>query len=629
MNQVYQSAFLKALGWSLLDSLWQMGILWLLYLTFTANGKKFTAHQRHSLALLSLAGGSLWFVITLVINIYDIAAAPTVITVQALDNAAPASLSYSLVSRVSTGVEPVLPFLSAAYLLVAAWLFIRFFRQYRHTQQLLTTDVKKVHPELRVFLQRMAAQMGVKKNVQIWLSAVVDAPLTLGFWKPVILLPVAAVNHLSLQQTEAIILHELYHIKRNDYLINLLVACADVILFFNPFARFFTGVIRRERENSCDDMVLQFRYDGGLYAQSLLILEKSRHAQSMGLAIAATGNQPNRNLLLNRVKRILKQEPVKTPVNHKLVAFLFSAFLIGFIGWYNPGKVIVKTIRMVSTPTATAEFASTTYTTSPGLEKKAKKVRYMRVSHNRMAVVRISTAQKKTTCSNKQEDNLKKLLSSLTEAQVAALVNQSLLAAQPSIRYVTNREIREFSLPPTSGPTPAASVAVDNYPYVPSSSFSYQIIEDTAMPKRYIITQSEQKAKESMETALKALHEIDWMKLEKELKSGKKDVDIIHLQEMIKKAFEELNWEKLSSESMTTDQAQSEELQRKQDAWRLALEKFMKDRITTQQNAKELQLQILNERLQENTKGKSKCCEKSGRDSQSKNGKKVKKVVVI
>jgi len=80
MNLLNQSAFLKALGWSLLDSLWQMALLWLVYIVLTANGKKLLSRQRHTIALLSLAGGSLWFVINLIINFYKAANGATIVT---------------------------------------------------------------------------------------------------------------------------------------------------------------------------------------------------------------------------------------------------------------------------------------------------------------------------------------------------------------------------------------------------------------------------------------------------------------------------------------------------------------------------------------------------------------------
>jgi beta-lactamase regulating signal transducer with metallopeptidase domain len=352
MDLINQSAFLKALGWSLLDSLWQMGLMWLVYVCLTANGKKLQARQRHTIALLSLMGGALWFLVTLVIHFYSAASEPGVVTVylsaKELIESEPA-----LLARIATWLEPALPYLSVAYLVVACFLFLRFYRHYYRTRQLYTTGIQKAPVEWRLFLGQALQHIGIKKKVTIWFSSLVDTPLTLGFWKPVILLPVAAVNHLSLQQAEAIILHELNHISRNDYLVNLLIACTDIILFFNPFTRFLSGVVRKEREHSCDDLVLQFRYDATSYAKALLTLEQNRCGAKASLALAATGK--NKQFLLNRVKRILSGENTRQPFPQRLVAFLLSAMLIGFIGLYNPGKVIVKTIDDVNTPLASTE----------------------------------------------------------------------------------------------------------------------------------------------------------------------------------------------------------------------------------------------------------------------------------
>ena len=248
-------------------------------------GKNFNSKQRHSLALLSLIGGSLWFVVTLAFHFYETVNAGTVIVYTESSLSPTAVLSNSSITLFFTVIEPIFPFLSLAYLLTILYLFIRLYRQYYVTQKLFSTGIYKVKPELRVFLKHIAAQMGIKKEVSIWLSNLVDTPLTIGFWKPVILLPVAAVNHLSLQQAEAIILHELNHIRRNDYFINLLIACMDIILFFNPFVRILTHIIKNERENSCDDMVLQFRYDAEQYANALLLLEKNRTFTPLNLPL--------------------------------------------------------------------------------------------------------------------------------------------------------------------------------------------------------------------------------------------------------------------------------------------------------------------------------------------------------
>src|SRR5688572_17563018 len=123
MDLINQSAFLKALGWSLLDSLWQMGLMWLVYVCLTANGRKFQARQRHTIALLSLMGGSLWFLLTLVIHFYNAVAAPKVITVF-LSAKELIETEPTMLASLASSLEPMLPYLSVAYISVACFLFL-------------------------------------------------------------------------------------------------------------------------------------------------------------------------------------------------------------------------------------------------------------------------------------------------------------------------------------------------------------------------------------------------------------------------------------------------------------------------------------------------------------------------
>ena len=106
-----------------------------------------------------------------------------------------------------------------------------------------------------MFVKNLAAQMGIKKPVHVWISELVCSPVTIGYLKPIILVPLAAINHLTTQQLEAVLLHELSHIKRYDYLINLIINFIQTILYFNPLVKAFVKIIEREREKSCDEMV--------------------------------------------------------------------------------------------------------------------------------------------------------------------------------------------------------------------------------------------------------------------------------------------------------------------------------------------------------------------------------------
>jgi beta-lactamase regulating signal transducer with metallopeptidase domain len=592
MNLLYQSAFLKALGWALLNSLWQMALLWLVCMALTRNGKKLLSRQRHTIALLSLTGGSLWFLTTLVVNLYKAASGPQLITLYITDNE-PAYTATSWPGSITQWLEPALPFLSLVYLLAAAFLFIRFYFQYRHTQQLFTTGLQKADPEWRIFLQQAVQQMSIKKNVQIWLSSLVDTPVTLGFFKPVILLPIAAVNHLSIKQAEAIILHELNHIRRNDYLVNLLIACVDVILFFNPFARQLTGIIRKERENCCDDMVLQFCYEPHSYARALLTLEQNR-IDSNTLSLAATGK--DKYFLLNRVKRILGKETVSNPFNQKLVAYLLSALLIAFIGWYNPARtrenVIIKKLDAVRIQTAATETAQN-FNTPPAPD--------FRVSPAASITKDISDEKpRKGTCPEQKDiyQKLEQIIDLAADAKLVALSELASEVPQQMAGFVNNIEVADYSLP-ENNPAPQPPAPQQVYPYVPGTSFYFQAVEDTTLPKKYVMTVTDIKAKEAMEKSMQALEQVNWKSLEMTLKAQGMKVNVEQIHREIEKALVQIDWKKLNEETNNALDEANDEIQKLQDEFVVKIGNYQRNRTVHQERLKQAQQQILMDRLQQ------------------------------
>ena len=134
----------------------------------------------------------------------------------------------------------------------------------------------------------------------------------------------AAINHLTTQQLEAVLLHELSHIKRFDYLINLVINFIQTFLYFNPFAKAFIKIVEREREKSCDEMVLQFQYDSHDYATALLVLEKTNHVDKL-LTIAAAGKK---NDLLQRVELILGVHKKPVLSFNKLAGLMTGLFCV-------------------------------------------------------------------------------------------------------------------------------------------------------------------------------------------------------------------------------------------------------------------------------------------------------------
>ena len=287
-----QANFLQSLGWAVLNSLWQMALLWLIYQIITGLIKTIKSFYKSLLASALLISGFGWFIHTF-ISAYTSSAEKTIFT--------SAFTAVDINNQDNTWLEQTLPITSVLYLVLLAIPLLQFVRNYRYVQVIRKYGLTKMNVEWRMFVKKIAAQMDIRKNVQIWISEFVSSPVTIGFLKPVILVPLAAINHLTPQQLEAVLLHELSHIKRFDYLINLYIKFIQTILYFNPIVKAFGNIVEKEREKSCDEIVLQFQYDSHEYAGALYILEKAS-IENMPLVIGASGKK---NDLLHRVELIM------------------------------------------------------------------------------------------------------------------------------------------------------------------------------------------------------------------------------------------------------------------------------------------------------------------------------------
>ena len=116
----------------------------------------------------------------------------------------------------------------------------------------------------------------------------VDVPTVVGWLRPAVILPVAALANLSPAQVEAVLAHELAHIRRHDYLVNLFQTLAETLLFYHPAVWWLSARIRTEREHCCDDVAVAVSGDAVGYARALAELEAWR-VGTPGMALAATG----------------------------------------------------------------------------------------------------------------------------------------------------------------------------------------------------------------------------------------------------------------------------------------------------------------------------------------------------
>jgi len=187
-------------------------------------------------------------------------------------------------------------------------------------------------PHLQELLHTLLARMQWHAPVRLLLSAKATVPMVIGFLKPTILLPVSTATQLSTAQLEAILLHELAHLRRYDYIVNILQAIAETILFFNPFTWGISAICRREREYCCDDIVVRYTHQPMTYALALTAIARTP-ATTPPLAVAATGQSTQ---LFHRIKRIMEMKNKPFSPGSFVAALLIIAAAAGSVAFLPP-----------------------------------------------------------------------------------------------------------------------------------------------------------------------------------------------------------------------------------------------------------------------------------------------------
>src|SRR5213075_1924050 len=137
-------------------------------------------------------------------------------------------------------------------------------------------------------LRVLCVRLRVSRPVRLCESALVEVPTVIGWLRPVILIPLSAISGLSAEQLEALLAHELAHIRRYDYLVNLLQTSIETLLFYHPVVWWVSRRVRDEREHCCDDLAVAACGDAHFYATALLGMERLRNPMP-ALSMAAAG----------------------------------------------------------------------------------------------------------------------------------------------------------------------------------------------------------------------------------------------------------------------------------------------------------------------------------------------------
>ena len=302
--------FIQAFSWMLIHSLWQgllLAILTGLALTFARRASSVVRYNLILAQLLLFVGA---FVSTFAWEWHKVAlqtvAHPAANTVKVT------SLPFNLSAEgISSFAKTCISYFSAnAPVIVLLWFILFIFRSLRlmgsmvYIHRARNRFIYQPPSEWKSKMDTLCKKLQLKQVVTLLESGYVKMPMVIGHLKPVILVPVGLIAGLPAGQVEAVLLHELAHIRRHDYVVNFLQTIAETLFFFNPGLLWISSLLRDERENCCDDIALKQTKDKRAFVQALISFkEHTLYADKYQVAFPG-----KKDHLLNRVARILHNQ---------------------------------------------------------------------------------------------------------------------------------------------------------------------------------------------------------------------------------------------------------------------------------------------------------------------------------
>ncbi|MBN2316686.1 MAG: carboxypeptidase regulatory-like domain-containing protein [Sedimentisphaerales bacterium] len=358
LESILSQDMIHRLGWTLLHFVWEATAVALLLAILLTAVRKATASTRYMMACAALGLIILLPLITMslvpisqsqpITAVEPPPPAPAVVQMQPTRQEIPIAGIISEEEPVKlerTHTTPTIPWkqratekLEASHpYLVMGWLIGVFGLSLWHLggwaqlHRLKKRMVKQVNPSLHAKLDELVQRLNVHRVVRLLESGLVQVPTVVGWLRPVILLPASALTGLTPEQLEALLAHELAHIRRCDYLINILQTLVETLGFYHPAVWWTSHNIRVERENCCDDLAVNLCGDRVRYARALASMEEIRSGRNE-FAVAASGGN-----LFGRIRRLVGKDVAD---NHR-------------VGWI-PLVVILLLITVIAIPTTLA-----------------------------------------------------------------------------------------------------------------------------------------------------------------------------------------------------------------------------------------------------------------------------------
>ncbi len=369
-NQILADKTIHSLCWMLIHSLWQGFLLTVLVGIIMVFTRQSQAVIRYNLLVGSLL---IFFVCITCTGVYVFMNPDNIdaqIFLQLFEKQNVINLQDAQNQNIF--LLSIIDFLNQnAGIIVNIWLFFILFScllSVRDISSIIQIRHKKIASVEDFWEQRvreLSIKIQISTPVQFLQSGIAQVPMVVGHFKPVILFPMGLLAAIPPQEIEAILIHELAHIKRNDYLVNIFQRVLEVIFFFNPCIWWVSSLIKIERENCCDDFAISLTNNKRTYIQALVSFQEF-HLQKPVLAM---GFINPKNKLLKRVLRIVENKNKSLNDFEKtFVTFCLSVFgAVVFMSFQ-----VTEPILQIKTVTTTTKTTSTTSTESTQNEANLK-----------------------------------------------------------------------------------------------------------------------------------------------------------------------------------------------------------------------------------------------------------------
>jgi len=352
--------WIEALGWMVVHSIWQITLMGGMVALGLALSNKASARWRYHFVQVCMVLSVAWAAYTVGNQLTPVPfpASEEISMVGEIDQPFPTGTASTEVVAATPGLWSALHLWLNSHMIYLVWIWaigvfvftLRLAGGWWYVHQLRHHGVSAVPENWEKKLREWAGKLGLDRPVDLLASKHVKTPMVLGWWRPVILVPTGLWTGLDPAQIEALLVHELSHIRRNDYLWNILQSLVEALFYYHPVVWWMSDKLRQERELCCDDLVVNHQQHPTAYAKALLYLEQRRGTQPP-LALAATGSGRH---LLNRVQRILQSPNYKKSNMEKVTLSILVAAMGTLISISHPFERPREDIKEVDTEFAYA-----------------------------------------------------------------------------------------------------------------------------------------------------------------------------------------------------------------------------------------------------------------------------------